>query len=745
MPDIDIDFCYEKREEVINYVVEKYGSERVAQIITFGTMAARGAVRDVGRALNFSYGETDKIAKMIPFQIGVTIEQALEQNQELQELYKKDRRLSKLIETSRKVEGLPRHSSTHAAGVVISRDPLVNYVPLQKTGDNVVTQFPMGTLEELGLLKMDFLGLKTLTIMGEASRLIKETKGEDVCVDNIDIEDKNTFELLSRGDTAGVFQLESSGMRNVLRELRPSKFEDIIAVVALYRPGPMDQIPTFIKSKHGDSPIKYLHPDLEPLLKETYGVMVYQEQIMQVASKMAGFSLGQADLLRRAIGKKKLEILNEQRKKFVEGCTSKGYQANVGEELYELILKFASYGFNKSHAAAYALVAYQTAYLKANYPVEFMAAILTGVMSTSEKIALYIYDCKKMGIQVLPPDINESFTNFTVISDNKIRFGLAAVKNVGYGAIDSIIQARKEAGPFRSLRDFCGRIDLRTCNKKVMESLIKSGALDSLGFYRSQILAILDETVSRAQQEQKEKQNGQMSVFDMFSSSTEDEEKEFIKDNLPDIEEVPPKQKLAMEKEVLGLYISGHPLEQYQEITSHMGNLFPISELSELKENKEVKVCGMITSVKIITTKKGKPMCFLTIEDLTSSLEVVVFTDIFEKKRQYLVEDNVILIKGVINSRDEEECKIVCRNIIPFSEEPKKLYLKITKGEGVNKLFELKNILAQEEGNIPVYLYFSEANKVMLTEEKFWTLESDIFIEKLKALLGQDNVVLKVT
>ncbi len=759
MPDIDIDFCYEKREKVINYVVSKYGTDHVAQIITFGTMAARAAVRDVGRALNFSYAETDKLAKMIPFQPGMTIKNALEQSPELKEIYENDERFTKLINISLKLEGLPRHASTHAAGIVISKNPLVNHVPLQKTGDNIVTQFPMGTLEDLGLLKMDFLGLKTLTIMEETVNMVNRSnqrgthlplKGdvspylsEDISLEDISLTDENTFKLLSRGETTGVFQLESSGMRAVLKELKPSTFEDIIAVVALYRPGPMEQIPTFIKSKHGKTSIKYLHPHLEPILKETYGVMVYQEQIIQIASKLAGFSLGQADLLRRAIGKKKAEILNEQRKMFVDGCAKKNYSRRLANELYELILKFASYGFNKSHAAAYALIAYQTAYLKANFSVEFMAATLTNAMSSTDKIPLYINDCQKQGLEVLPPDINESYINFTVTAKNKIRFGLAAIKNVGFAAIESIIKAREKEGYFQSLRDFCSRVNLRTCNKKALESLLKSGAFDTLGGHRSQLLAILPETMAITHQEQKDKENGQMSFADMLRGTDSGKQQDILKDNLPEIEDISVKEKLLMEKEVLGLYISGHPLQQYKELLMHIPNLMPVRALPETKDKTAVTVAGLINSVKSIITKKGKPMCFLEIEDLTGSLEVVVFTDIYEKYRSLLIEDKVVLVKGTVNSREEEEKKVICKEISPLQDEPLQLFLKIEKKENVSKLFELKELLANEPGSIPVYLYFSESSKVILTEEKCWVKEEEALFTDLKQLLGAENVALK--
>ena len=737
MPDIDIDFCYERRDEVIRYVVEKYGEDRVAQIITFGTMAARLAVRDVGRALNFSYGETDRIAKMIPFEPGMNIDRALEMNKELAELYKNEERIRLLVDTSRALEGLPRHASTHAAGVVISGEPLVEHVPMQKTADNtVVTQFPMNILEELGLLKMDFLGLRTLTIMGEALRQINMRRGENekLRLENIPLDDARTYELLSQGETAGVFQLESRGMRSVLRELRPSKFEDIIAVVALYRPGPMEQIPVFIESKHGQKPIKYLHPDLEQVLKETYGVIVYQEQIMEVAARMAGFTLGQADLLRRAIGKKKKEILDEQRLIFVQGVVKKGYPKKLGEDLYDLIVKFASYGFNKSHAAAYALIAYQTAYLKANYPLEFMAALLTGVMSSSEKVALYIADCRRQGIEILPPDVNESDVNFTVVGEKRIRFGLAAVKNVGRAAIETIIATREKEGKFTGLQDFCNKVDLRTCNRKVVESLIKSGAFDSLGGLRSQYLNIMDEALNKGHQLQKDRLNGQISMFSYLGDTASHAS---VSDDLPPIPEFSPKEKLLLEKEMVGLYISGHPLNQYSLIMENLRGVVSVAELSEVGDRRSVAVAGMISAVRIIYTKKGRPMSFLKLEDLTGEVEVVVFSDVHEKYQQDLQEDRVVLIRGNTDYK-EEEVKIICKDILFFPVEPSQLFIRIEGEKPLGELVALKDILSSYPGGTPVYLYFEKSGKLLLTGQECWVREDDELYRRIRELLGPD-------
>ncbi len=735
MPDIDIDFCYERRDEVIRYVVDKYGEERVAQIITFGTMAARLAVRDVGRALNFSYGETDRVAKMIPFELGMSIEKALKMNSDLRTLYYNDERYRRLLDTSRSVEGLPRHSSTHAAGVVIAGDPLVEHVPLQKTSDDsVVTQFSMGNLEELGLLKMDFLGLRTLTIIGEAARQVN-SRGIDLDINRIPLDDPQTFALLSRGETAGVFQLESSGMRSVLRDLKPNKFEDIIAVVALYRPGPMEQIPVFIQSKHGIKPIKYLHPDLEPILKETYGVMVYQEQIIEVAAKMAGFTLGQADLLRRAIGKKKKEVLDEQRVIFVDGVEKTGYDRKLGEDLYNLIVKFASYGFNKSHAAAYAMVAYQTAYLKANYPVEFMAALLTGVMSSSEKVALYIANCQKMEIEVLPPDVNESETNFTVVGENRIRFGLAAVKNVGKGAIEAIIKTREQEGKFTGLHDFCSKVDLRTCNKKVVESLIKSGAFDSLGGRRSQYLNILEPALTQGHQIQKEKMNGQLSMFSLMG---EEGTSSSVEDELPPLPEFSAKEKLSMEKEMVGLYISGHPLDQYRPILDNINRVVPLGELPDVGDRRQVSIAGMISSLRKIYTKRGQPMCFLKIEDLTGEVEVIAFNDIYERYQEEIEEDRVVILKGQTDSKEDDEVKILCKEITFLPKEAKQLLIKICGEKPLGDMVALRDILTDFQGGMPVYLYFEDRGKLLLAGQNCWVREDGSLYERIERLLGQD-------
>lgn len=739
MPDIDIDFCDHKRDLILKYVCEKYGQERVAQIITFGTMAARAAVRDVGRALAVPYAEVDRIAKMIPNELKMTISRALDQNRELRIMYK-DERYRKLIETSKAVEGMPRHASTHAAGVVIAKEPLVNHVPLYKTNDStVVTQFPMGILEDLGLLKMDFLGLKTLSIIGQALENINKRPGCLVDVDHIPLDDKDTYEMLIRGETTGIFQLESSGMRSVLRELMPNKFEDIIAVVALYRPGPMEQIPVFIKSKHGKKEIKYPHPALEPILNKTYGVIVYQEQIIEIAAKMAGFTLGQADLLRRAIGKKKKAILDEQRELFIEGCQAKGYSGGLAAEIYDLILKFADYGFNKSHAAAYALIAYQTAYLKTKYPVEYMAALITVSYSNSDKVALYIAECKKMGIDVLPPDINESDTDFTVVSDKRIRFGLSAVKNVGLGAIQSIVQSRQDK-PYASLRDFMSRIDSRACNRKVVESLIKCGAFDSCGGKRAQYLAVLDDLLAYGQSVQREREDGQISMFSLIDSSIQDD---LLKDNLPHLEDFNEKERLSLEKEILGLYISGHPLEQYRNVLDTMTDLTRCSELMESGDNRHVKISGIIADKRQFYTKKKKQMAFVKMEDLTGSVEVIVFPDLYEKHAPLLTEDRLVVVEGRTDLKEEEDVKIIAESFKPLKPGNKHYQLVIDDHLNKNILQELKKTLAAENGETPVCLFFRKENKIIMLKEEYWVNDHPSFMIKIENILGPGSVIVQ--
>jgi len=611
MPDIDIDFCYERREEVIDYVVSKYGKDHVAQIITFGTMMARAAIRDVGRVLNLPLSEVDKIAKLVPEELGVTLDKAL-QTPELKQLYDSDPEVKQLIDLARAIEGMPRHASTHAAGIVIAGEPLVNFLPLQRNGDAVITQFPKETVEEIGLLKMDFLGLRTLTVIGDTLKIIESERKIKLDPDEFPLDDAKTYELLGSGETTGVFQLESTGMRHLLRNMKPQRFEDLIALVALYRPGPLGSgmVDDFISRKNGQTKVEYPYPTLEPILKETYGVILYQEQVMQISCELAGFSMAEADNMRRAMGKKKPEVLASMRNSFIEGAQKNNVNPRVAGEIFDLMEHFAGYGFNKSHSAAYALIAYQTAYLKAHYPVEFMAATLTSFRNNSDKVSYYIQECRRLKIDILPPDVNESLENFTVVG-NSIRFGLAAVKNVGEGAVQAIIEARNQGGVFLSLDDFCQRVDLHQVNKRVIESLILCGAFDSLRVHRSQLMAIVDECIENAQAARRERDQqltGQISLLDMLDEPV----KEHNRITLPQIPEYPKRVLLAREKEVLGFYVSGHPLEGYERILSRKTST-GIGELGRYRDGDHIKIGGMITSLKRSTTKKGNSVIYFTV------------------------------------------------------------------------------------------------------------------------------------
>jgi len=734
MPDFDIDFCYERRGEVINYVMEKYGRERVAQIITYGTMAARAVVKDVGRAMGFSFAETDRIAKLIPEELKMTIAKALDMQPELKVLMEKEPRVAKLIEIASRLEGLPRHSSIHAAGVVISKEELVSYVPLQGNDEEgLVTQFPMGTLEDLGLLKMDFLGLRTLTIINHTVRLVQEAQGLEIDINTIPMDDKKTFDLLCQANTLGVFQLESDGMRKVMAELQPSVFEDIIALVALYRPGPMEQIPTFIQSKHGQIPISFPHPKLSEILKETYGVMIYQEQIMMAASALAGFSLGQSDLLRRAIGKKKHAVMAEQRAIFVKGCCDNGLEEKQAGEIYDLIVKFADYGFNKSHSAAYALIAYQTAYLKANYPLEFMAAMLGGAMGNSEKVAFYIDHCRKLGIQVLPPDINESGVSFTVV-DGKIRFGLGAVKNVGNAGMEEIMTERSQ-GLFISLEDFCTRMNGR-CNRRMLESLIRGGAMDNLPGHRGQKLAVVEDLLARASRLAKEKASGQLDLFSEFGQDD-------AQLPLPAIDELPRAELLAAEKEALGLYITGHPLEDYQETLDTLG-VFPIPALYEQSEGKEVSVAGIIANVRKVLTRRGSQMAFVMLEDQFSSVECIFFEGALRQAGDCLAGQGPVVIKGRLEFPTPDTAKIRAEGVtlLKARKVVEKLYLKLADRDNEDLLNRVLYILSLYPGETPVYAFSPENNKLRVLD-RFPANPCNNLLRQLTDLLGAGSVVLK--
>ena len=760
MPDIDVDFCYERREEVIEYVVKKYGEDRVAQIVTFGTMAARGAIRDVGRAINMPYGEVDFIAKQIPMELGMTIEKALEVNKNLNTMYHEKEEVEELIDLAMAVEGLPRHTSTHAAGVVISKDPIREYVPLSRNNDSITTQFTMTELEELGLLKMDFLGLRTLTVIRDAVNLIEENHGVKIDFSNFTYDDENVYKMFSNAETLGVFQFESAGMRQFLKELKPTGFENIVAANSLFRPGPMNQIPKYIESKNDPSKIKYLHSKLEPILKVTYGCIVYQEQVMQIVRDIGGFSMGRADLVRRAMSKKKMDVMEEERKNFIygkigedgeieiAGAIRNGVDEVSANKIYDEMIDFAKYAFNKSHSAAYAMVAYRTAWLKYYYPVEFMAALISSVMGNTNSVSLYIQECKRLKIDILPPDINESYGKFTV-SNGKIRFGLRAVKNVGEGLIKAIVKARED-GPFRSFTEFCQRVeevDFQAINKRAIESLIKCGATESLGANRAQALAVFEKIIDSVHEDKKRNIEGQCSLFESMSGEIEE-------DNLPKLSEFPQKNLLTMEKEMLGIYISGHPLAPYESelkkiSTVTTAELFQIEEdingelvNTELQDGEKVILGGIINNKKNKITKNNNMMAFITLEDLYGAIEVIVFPKIYDRYLKYLDEDNIVVVEGRISLNEEDEPKIICESIVPLNKYKKeKLYIKLEKDDGLKTFEYLKNIFVKYSGDMPVYVYLEYEKKVIMADRNYWVDgANEKLIKELNGILGENCV-----
>jgi len=735
MPDIDIDFCYQRREKVIEYVAERYGADRVAQIITFGTMAAKGAVRDVGRALNMSYGEVDRIAKLIPNELGITLKKALQSSSELKSAYDNEEEVHKLLDLAIAVEGLPRHASTHAAGLVIAKEPLTHYVPLQNSSEGFpTTQYDKDRIEELGLLKMDLLGLRTLTVIGDTLTMLEQSRRISLDIDSIPLTDEKTCQLLTNGETAGVFQMESSGMTNLVRELKPEGFADLIPLVALYRPGPLGSgmVKDFIDGRHGVKKVTYIQPQLEPILADTFGVILYQEQVMQIAAVLGGFTLGQADLLRRAMGKKKPEVIAGQRAAFLAGASARGVETSIATEIFDLMAKFADYGFNKSHSAAYALVAYQTAYLKAHYPCEFMAALLSSIMDVSEKVGFYIEECRRMGIRILPPDINASKAGFTV-DEKAIRFGLAAVKNVGENAIQNITAVRDDTGKFTSLVDFCSRIDMRVVNKRVMESLIKCGAFDSLGAKRSQFMAILDRAADIAASRQKDSASGQIGLFGEETLSCVDEIQ------LPDIEEFPPEEILALEKEITGFYVTGHPLDRYR---TKMSALTPIDAIAsrQVADGETVKIGGIIVNAKRINTKNGDMMCFAAIEDFTAQIEVVVFPRIFVQANRLLAPDLPIVVIGRVNA-SEETAKVIANEIVSLDTAGPEIRVKIRSDQENAQVFTaLKQVFKRFSGDIPVYLTLTHSRRVIKTERHFWMNGSSAGLTAIEEILGKNTV-----
>lgn len=756
MPDIDIDFCFERRQEVIDYVVRKYGKDRVVQIVTFGTMAAKAVIRDVGRALDMPYAQVDAVSKMIPTELGITIDKALEYNPDLKKLYNTDEEIKYLIDMSRRLEGLPRHSSMHAAGVVISKAPVDEYVPLSRgSDDSITTQYTMTTLEELGLLKMDFLGLRTLTVIQNAVNIVNRNlpKEQWIKIDDIDYNDKHVFDLISSGKTEGIFQLESAGMKNFMKELKPENLEDVIAGISLYRPGPMDFIPKYIKGKNESESIVYDCPQLEPILSPTYGCIVYQEQVMQIVRDLAGYSYGRSDLVRRAMSKKKASVMEKERQNFVygneeegvSGCINNGISEEVANRIYDEMIDFAKYAFNKSHAAAYAVVSYQTAYLKCYYPVEFMAALMSSVMDNSTKVSEYIYTCRQMGIEILPPDINEGEGSFTV-SDGKIRYALSAIKGLGRPVIHEMVRERERGGKFKTLKDFATRLSGKEVNKRTIESLIKAGALESLSGTRKQLMNVYVQVLDAVAQEKKNALTGQFSLFDFVSQ----EEKEEFDIPLPNVGEFDKDQLLAFEKEVLGIYVSGHPLEEYEALlkvntTSSTLDFIIDEETNTVKveDGAQVVLGGIITSKTVKSTRSNTLMAFITLEDLFGIVEIVVFPRDYEKYKALLVEENKVLIRGKVNAEEDKDAKLILSDLVPFEEVPKNLWIKYESVDAFTADEQaLYQLIAPYDGTTPVIVYCQkERVKKPLPKSHSVQLEREL-LNRLEERYTKENIAI---
>ncbi|MCI8888680.1 MAG: DNA polymerase III subunit alpha [Hungatella sp.] len=752
MPDIDIDFCYERRQEVIDYVVEKYGKDQVVQIVTFGTLAAKGVVRDVGRVLDMPYARCDAIAKMIPGDLGMTLGKALKTSPDLRKAYNEDSQVKYLIDMSMRLEGLPRHTSMHAAGVVISRTAVDNYVPLSKAQDGTITtQFTMTTLEELGLLKMDFLGLRTLTVIQNAVSQIEKNKGVKIDIDKIDFNDRQVLESIGTGKDDGVFQLESSGMKSFMKELKPQNLEDIIAGISLYRPGPMDFIPKYLKGKNDQAAVTYDCPQLESILEPTYGCIVYQEQVMQIVRELAGYTLGRSDLVRRAMSKKKASVMEKERQNFVygndeenvKGCVRNGIDENVANKIFDEMTDFASYAFNKSHAACYAVVAYQTAYLKYYYPREFMAALMTSVMDNNTKTAEYILTCRQMGIGILPPDINEGESGFSVSGD-AIRYGLSAIKSVGRNVVDAIVAERSTGGPFRTMDEFVERMSNKEVNKRTLDNFIKSGALDSLPGNRRQKVMVAPEMLEQKNKDKKNGMEGQMSLFDFVG----EEEKKNFQITFPDVEEFGKEELLAFEKEILGIYVSGHPMEEYEQVWR--SNVTAVStdfmvdtetEKARVEDNSRVTIGGMIAGKVTKITKTNQMMAFITVEDMAGSVEVLVFPKDYEKNRDILIEESKVFVSGRVSVGDDPVGKLICERIIPFDSLPKELWLQFTdKAEYDQKSERVMDCLKGSEGRDRVIIWLAKerAKKVLPAN---WNVNGiPSLLEDLKKILGEKNV-----
>jgi len=772
MPDIDIDFCYERRQEVIDYVVGKYGADHVAQIITFGTMGAKGVIRDVGRALGMMYGEVDKVAKMIPFALGMTLDLAVTMNAELEELYESDEQIKRLIDMAKRLEGLPRHSSTHAAGVVVCDAPVENYVPLNTNDGVITTQFTMKKVEELGLLKMDFLGLRTLTVIQKSMEEIQRGHGVDIDADGLDMNDGKVFDMIAQGKTEGVFQLESAGMTSFMKELRPSSIEDLTAGISLYRPGPMDFIPKYIRGKNTKGAIQYTHPALEPILRTTYGCIVYQEQVMQIVRDLAGYSLGRSDLVRRAMSKKEADVMERERKNFVfglgdevPGCVKNGIPQAAAEKIFDEMTDFAKYAFNKSHAACYAVVGYQTAWLKLHYPTEFMAALMTSVIDWTAKVAEYIGVCKKLGITVRPPDINEGFGSFSV-SGKDIRFGLNAIKNVGRAAVAAIVAEREENGIFKSLTEFVNRMDGRELNKRCVESLIKAGAFDSLGGMRNQYAELAGKAMDGVSQSRKRNIAGQINLFELTAMPGE---VDLYKDDLPSLPPLPMSKLLADEKEVLGIYVSGHPASAYDDemkkfVTHYSpafvtlsnegseeadGAVVDYAADSALRDGEQVVIGGIIAGKSVKYTKNNEAMAFLTVEDYYGAVEVILFPKTYAVLSSRLEDGRAVIITGRASVREDKDTSVIC-NELKFlakagepAEREQTLWLKIEQGRNVS-YNDLMGVLSRFRGTSPVVIYDEKtAQKMRVNELYSINLHNEQALLMLKNLLGEKAVIIR--
>ena len=752
MPDIDIDFCFERRQEVIDYVGRKYGQEKVVQIVTFGTLAAKGVIRDVGRVMDLPYAYVDSLAKMIPNELNITIDKALQMNPDMRKLYETDEQVKELIDMSRRLEGLPRHTSMHAAGVVICSRPAEDLVPLSRGADgSITTQFTMTTIEELGLLKMDFLGLRTLTVLRDAVKLVKQSTGKEINLDQIDFDDKKVLASIGTGKTDGVFQLESAGMKNFMKELKPQNLEDIIAGISLYRPGPMDFIPKYIKGKSNFGTVTYLCPQLEPILSPTYGCIVYQEQVMQIVRDLGGYTLGRSDLVRRAMSKKKQAVMEKERANFVygnpeegvPGCVANGIPENVASKIYDEMMDFAKYAFNKSHAACYAVVSYQTAYLKYYYPVEFMAALMTSVIDNPGKVAEYIMVCRSMGITILPPDINQGESGFSV-NGNSIRYALTAIKSVGRPVIDAVVNERKERGAYTNLQDFITRMADKDINKKAIENFIKAGALDSLGGTRKQFMSAYVQIMDHIVHDRKNNMAGQISLFDIVDES----EKSSYDVRLPDVGEYSKDMILAFEKEVLGIYVSGHPLEEFEDlwrrgITNTTADFVLEEESGEtrVRDNASCTIGGIISNKKIKYTKNDKIMAFLQIEDLVGTVEVIVFPRDYEKNSMKLLEDNKVFIKGHVSLEEDRDGKVICEGITAFDEIPKKLWIKFPTMEAYQASSnELLQTLQISDGHDSVVIYIEEAKAMKKLPPSCSVQAGEELKAQLCAKYGEDNI-----